>query len=533
MSNSAEVASLALPRQELVSSKFARWQVFSLLLLIGWLYASTLGRLVLAWVGWAPWRDPNFQHGIFVPLFALFILWQDRKNLRSILPSPSWTGVLAVILSQIMLVLGLLGAEPFSARVSLLVLLAGLIVIFRGWTFFRAVLFPWAFLFLMIPIPTLIMNKVTFPLQLLASKLATGLLRLVQVPVLQEGNLLTLAAKQLDVAEACSGIRSLITMVTLSIIYGYLLETRNWVRVTLVCFAIPIAVAANVFRIFGTGLLVQFWDPNKAEGFYHSLGGELIFVVALIMLFAVHRVICLVWKSAPVAPLDSAPAGVLTANTVGAEAGFLRFGIVVALLLGTAVGLEVHVHSEVFPQRTPLNLFPMQIDGWTGTDETLDKDTLDILGPGDFLMRDYEKPSDPQRWINLWIAYFPTQRAGGTIHSPSHCLPGAGWIPTSRKIVKITLPDGSTLMANQYVVTKLGERELALYWYQAHGRTVASEYQAKYFLIRDSIQMNRSDGALVRLITPMFEGESADAAQARMMTLGSQFLPMLDSYIPR
>jgi exosortase len=268
------------------------WQWVALLLLITALYASILTRLVLQWVG-----DPNFEHGFFVPLFALFVLWQDRKRLQAIVPSPSWAGLPLAVLGLVMLVLGVLGAELFFSRISLLIVLAGLIILFQGWTFFRAVLFPWAFLVLMIPIPALLLQQVTFPLQLLAAKLATALLQLVGVPVLREGNVIKIPGQLLEVAEACSGIRSLLTLVTLSVIYGYLMETRIWVRVVLVLSAVPIAVAANSFRIFGTGLIVQYWDPAKAEGFYHAFGGWVIFVVALIMLFAVHRIITLLWKN--------------------------------------------------------------------------------------------------------------------------------------------------------------------------------------------------------------------------------------------
>ncbi len=293
MGNSAEIAPLLSTREGRLSSTLPPWQGAALVLLIVWLYASILARLFLQWVG--PNSDPNFQHGIFVPLFALFILWQDRARLKAIPPTPSWAGLPMVVLGLLMLVLGVLGAELFFSRVSLLVLLAGLTILFRGWSFFRAVLFPWAFLMLMIPIPNLVLQQVTFPLQLQAATLASALLELVQVPVLRQGNVIVLASMPLDVAEACSGIRSLLTLVTLAIIYGYLMETRMWVRVVLVCSAVPIAVVANSFRIFGTGLLVQYWDPDKAEGFFHAFSGWLIFMVALIMLFALHHVISLIW----------------------------------------------------------------------------------------------------------------------------------------------------------------------------------------------------------------------------------------------
>ena len=215
------------------------------------------------------------------------------------------------------------------------------------------------------------------------------------------------------------------------------------------------------------------------------------------------------------------------------KAGSLRFGIAAVLMLATALVLQVHSRGEFFPARTSLRSLPLQIDGWTGTDSGLDQQTLDILGPGEFLVRDYENASQPQPWINLYMAYFPTQKAGDTIHSPNHCLPGAGWVPASREVVQIARPDGSSFPVNRYVVSKSGDRQLVLYWFQAHGREVASEYWAKYYLVSDSVRMNRSDGGLVRLMTPMLDGESPDVAQARIMKLGSQFIPLLDSYIPR
>lgn len=288
MGDSVQVAPLPSAREGRV---WSGWQGVLLLALMVWLYASILARLFAQW-----FNDPNFSHGIFVPLFALFVLWQDRRSWRAIPLAPSWTGLPIVVMALLMLILGVLGAELFFSRISLLVLLAGLIILFQGWRLFRAVLFPWAFLVLMIPIPTLILQKVTFPLQLLASKLASGLLPVFGVPVLREGNVIVLPSMPLEVAEACSGIRSLLSLVTLAIIYGFLMDSRKWVRVVLACSAVPIAVTANSFRIFGTGLLVQYWDPEKAEGFFHAFSGWLIFVVSLILLFALHRVINWIWK---------------------------------------------------------------------------------------------------------------------------------------------------------------------------------------------------------------------------------------------
>ncbi len=506
------------------NSRRALSELIGALLLIGWLYGSILAHLLLQWI-----NDKDFSHGIFVPIFALYVIWQDRKELTAIAPAPSWAGLPLVVLSMVVLVLGVLGADIFLPRVSLLILLAGLIILFRGWKFFHAVLFPWAFLILMIPIPALIMNRVTFPLQLLASKLSAALLELVGVVVLVGGNILTLASgRQLDVAEACSGIRSLLTLVTLAIIYGYLMETRTWVRVVLVCLTVPIVVVANSFRVFATGLLLQFGYIDEAEGVPHAVAGVLIFAVALMMLFALNRVISLIWKSGPAATRNVAYLKEQPTREMRGKVGPFRSWVVTALMLATAIGLQAHSSEDV----KHVGSLPSQIGGWTGRDIPISQEDLDILGPGEYLRRDYENESQPQP-ITLYVPFLPSQKAGDTIHSPDHCLLGEGWFPISREEIQLTRPDGSPMPVDRYVVSKSGQRWLVLYWFQANGRVVASEWRAKYYLIFDSIRMNRSDGGMVRLMTPMLDGESPDSAQMRMMKLVWQLLPLLDRYMPR
>ena len=262
-----------------------------MVVLIGWLYSFILYHLVVQW-----WQDPNFSHGFFVPLFSTFVLWQDRFRLARLSAIPSSWGLLIVVGALFVLIVGVTGAELFLSRVSFLLLIAGLVIFFLGWNYFRAVFFAWAFLILMIPIPAIIFNQITFPLQLVASKVAAMLLALLGVPVLREGNVINLPAMVLEVAEACSGIRSLLSLTTLAIIYGYLMEPRNSVRVGLALASLPIAVVANSFRIVGTGLLVQYWDPEKAEGFFHLFSGWLIFVISLLLLFLTHRVMRLFWR---------------------------------------------------------------------------------------------------------------------------------------------------------------------------------------------------------------------------------------------
>ena len=260
------------------------WRAAALLGLTSWLYAPVLVRLVAQW-----WSDPNFSHGFFVPAFAAYVLWEDRHRIKAIEGAPSNWGLPLIFLSLLTLILGVFGAELFLSRISLLLLAAGIVVFLRGWQTLRVVLFPVVFLVLMIPIPAIVFNEITLPLQVLASKVSAWLLPYLGVPVFREGNVINLPAMPLEVADACSGIRSLLSLTTLAIMYGYLMEKRVRLRVILALASIPIAVAANSLRIVGTGLLVQYWDPDKAQGFFHEFSGWLMFVFSLLTLFLFHR----------------------------------------------------------------------------------------------------------------------------------------------------------------------------------------------------------------------------------------------------
>jgi EpsI family protein len=210
-----------------------------------------------------------------------------------------------------------------------------------------------------------------------------------------------------------------------------------------------------------------------------------------------------------------------------------RFTLVVILLLATALVLQARSSREVIAPRLPLSRFPVQLGSWVGTDMTMDNETRDILGPGDFLLRDYQNRAAAAGAVNLFVAYFPSQRSGDTIHSPAHCLPGAGWHPVEATRVTISAPGRPAFLVNRYLIEQGQDRQLVFYWYQAHDRIVASEYWAKYYLITDSIRLNRSDGSLVRLTTPLGYGERPSDAEARLLTLVAQVVPLLDTYVPR
>lgn len=241
------------------------------------------------------WRTlSDYSHGPLVPFFAAFLVWDKRKVLSSTPVKQTWAGLGLVVFALIVLILGVYGVELFTSRMSFILLLTGLIWTFFGWAMLKALRFPLLVLVLAIPFPAIVFNQITFPLQLLASRIASDILPVLGVPTLHEGNVIELPVMKLEVAEACSGIRSLMSLFTLAVFYGYFLERTTKRRVLLALASIPIAVAANVVRIVGTGLCVQYWDPEKALGFFHEFSGWVIFVISLACLYLVHRAMRLI-----------------------------------------------------------------------------------------------------------------------------------------------------------------------------------------------------------------------------------------------
>ncbi len=258
-----------------------------------------LGAVAVLYAGVVPamvqdWRiDENYSHGFLVPAVTLYLLWDRRRDLAEAARRArgSWAGLALCLGSLALYVLGRAGAELFLQRSSLVFLLMGAVLWLWGWGVFRKALFPLAFLLFMVPLPYLVYDSVAFPLKLLAARVATETLFWLGVPVFREGNVIHLASQTLEVADACSGIRSLVSLLALSVVYAYFMGRGGWRRVLLVFSAVPIAVAANAFRVTGTGLLTHYVSPKAAEGFFHTFSGWLVFVVAFVLLFATGAVL--------------------------------------------------------------------------------------------------------------------------------------------------------------------------------------------------------------------------------------------------
>ncbi len=257
-----------------------------LVLVIGVLYASVLFRLSLDW-----WNDPDYGHGMLVPIFSAYVIWTSLRSYGPLPWQPARSGLAVVFVAMALLTAGFFGAELFLSRVSFLVLLAGLVLALAGRPLLTAVRFPLFYLLFMIPLPQIIYNQITFPLQLFTSRLASDCLRIVGIPVLREGNLVFVPHYSLEVAQACSGIRSLMSLVALSVAYGYFAEKRLWARIALAGFMVPVAIFCNGIRVFGSGLLGNYFGPELAEGFFHAFSGWLIFITAAFLMFFLHAML--------------------------------------------------------------------------------------------------------------------------------------------------------------------------------------------------------------------------------------------------
>lgn len=270
------------------------------------LYAPVLYRLVLQW-----YNDPDYSHGFLVPFLSAYLIWMRRDRLHQVPRRPSSWGMVIVAVSLALLFLGSLGAELFLTRVSMIGTICGLVVYFAGWALLRGLAFPIAFLLFAIPIPVIIYNQIVFPLQFIASRFATSVLETLNLfPIMREGNVLIMPGMRLEVVEACSGIRSLMSLLALAAGYGYLAEKSVPVRWFLFLAMVPLAILSNGTRVMITALMTNYIGPKAAEGFMHEFSGWVIFVVATAMFLALHSLTIAVRKRFGWMPKDSAPAKV-------------------------------------------------------------------------------------------------------------------------------------------------------------------------------------------------------------------------------
>lgn len=501
------------------------------------LYATVLTKLGRDW-----WSDENYSHGLLVPFVIGMIVWREWDVLKGLSKKPALKlGGLTIAFSLFLLFAGTLGAELFTTRVSFVVMLVGIVLYLFGTRVLNPLLVPVALFLLAIPIPQIIFNRIAFPLQIWASQMAVWGIRLFDVPTLRKGNVIDILPQgstqtiSLEVVEACSGIRSLMTLVTLALILGYF--TRRYERggianlafpdllrvVSLMILAVPIAVLTNAARVAVTGILTYHYGKQATDGTWHDASGWMVYVVALVLLIGANLLLKKVFRGNEISdPVDS--------ETVfnGRSAPVLPL-IVAIVLGGIAVNWFVN-RGETQIDRKPLTELSHTLGDWQqrGNEIKFSEQTESVLRTSDYTMREYTFSDG--RVANIYVGYYSSQRSGATYHSPQNCLPGAGWVMKDPQIIDITMADGKTFKANRYIIENGIYNEVMIYWYQGRGRVEASEYSDKINTIWDSVSRRRSDGAIVRVMTSVGSDEAAGLKAAS--DLSARLAEALPPYVP-
>ncbi|WP_186764659.1 VPLPA-CTERM-specific exosortase XrtD [Comamonas flocculans] len=504
------------------------------LLLLGVLLAIAafwggLSELVGRW-----YRQEEYSHGFFLPLISLFLLWYRRDVLRKSRGAPSGWGLVLLVVSALLLVLGEVTALFLAVQIGFLIALVGLVLCYGGVSLLRVAWMPIAFLLFAIPLPYFIDSQISWRLQLMSSSLGVGLLRLMGYAVYLEGNVIDLGSYKLQVVEACSGLRYLYPLLSLSFLMAYIYPAKMRWRVLVFLSAVPITVLTNSARIAMVGVLVARWGSGMADGFLHYFEGWVIFLVCQLILmaeiwvierFTLRRGLLEVQQQIPLPPV-ARPTGIYSARWSRPLVAAM-----VLLAAGMAAALTVGGRTEVKPLRHSLVTFPLELGNWRATESSLSIEVEQALGFSDYVLADYRDEAGDV--VNFYTAYYASQRKGVSPHSPQVCIPGGGWVISDIHGDVIELNDGSPLEVVRVVISKDNRHQLVYYWFEQRGRRIANEYLMKWYLLEDALLRNRTDGALVRMVTPMRPGEAAGAADARLTAFARVAVPLLGPFVPK
>lgn len=478
------------------------------------------------------YKQEEYSHGFFLPLISLWLLWSRRQALRESVGAPSAWGALALVVSAAMLVLGEVTAIFLLIQVGFLLALAGLVLCYGGVSLLRVALLPIAFMLFAIPLPYFVDSQISWRLQLMSSHLGVDVLRALGYAVFLEGNVIDLGAYKLQVVEACSGLRYLYPLLSIGFLMAYMYPAALRWRALVFVSTIPVTVLTNSLRIAMVGVLVERWGNGMADGFLHYFEGWVIFLVCqLVLMFEIwlierytqRRHLLDVQQFPPVAPVQPAkPAG----PGVGK---WLPVGV--ALLVAALVLVyQVGGRAEEQPFRQSLKTFPLELGDWRAQESSLSIDVEQALGFSDYVLADYRDMNGAS--VNFYVAYYASQRKGVSPHSPQVCIPGGGWVISSLDSVEFALTDGSPMQAVRVQIDKGGQRQLVYYWFEQRGRRIANEYWMKWYLLQDALTRNRTDGALVRVVTQVGQMEDVKQADERLQRLVRVAVPVLGPYVP-
>ncbi|MEM9743738.1 MAG: VPLPA-CTERM-specific exosortase XrtD [Pseudomonadota bacterium] len=473
----------------------------------------------------------EYSHGFFIPLICLWLLWHRRDAITESIGCPSWLGVPLFLAALVLLFLGELSSIFVLIHLSLVLLLFAGALLFGGNSLMKVVALPLSYLLFAIPVPYFIDAQLSWWLQLVSSKFGAGILQAMSVPVFQEGNVIDLGTYQLQVAEACSGLRYLYPLLGLGFLVAYLFAAPLWQRVLIFLSVVPITVFMNSFRIAVIGVLVNRWGTSMAEGFLHFFEGWVIFLgCGALLLFEVWLLDRL-QSGRPLAELLAVPQ-VFPVYPAEVPVGrsWLSLTAVAALVLASFTAFQIENREDVQPQRISFGAFPRVLGSWEGRDSFLNPVVETALGVDDYFLANYQ--SGDGSTVNLYMAWYASQRKGNSPHSPRVCIPSGGWRIVDLKRPELSVQGAAPFPINRAELELNGKRMLVYYWFDQRSRRMANEYWMKWYLLIDAIVRNRTDGALVRLTTPLLEGESDGDADARLQDMVRLLLPGLPDFVP-
>ncbi len=487
------------------------------------------------------WEKEEYSHGYLIPLVALYLIWQRREELLQKMKPGSWLGVFFIILSLCLWFLGELSAIYTVIQYAFWVGLWGLALVWLGVSGVRVVWAGIFYLFFMIPLPNFLYFNLSQKLQLISSELGVAFIRLFDISVYLAGNVIDLGVYRLQVVEACSGLRYLFPLMSFGFLMAYIYKGALWQRVIIFLSTIPITVLMNSFRIGVIGVTVEHFGIAAAEGFLHDFEGWIVFVACLGVLLLEIWILHMIFgnkdtRFGDLFDLDFGANKQLESSKTATELPGKAFytSMIISLLILILVlpaSKGILNRQNVAPERELFSQFPLLQGEWKGRESSLDQQVLNTLKLTDYITAKYQR-TNKEPHIGFYAAWYESQSKGASIHSPKSCLPGGGWVVQSHTQKIVSLESGESINVNQIVMQMGDVQQLVYYWFDGRGRDVTNEYLNKWFVFWDALTKNRTDGALVRLITYIPEGTGVEDAEKRLNQFLSDFQPLIIKYIP-
>ena len=483
------------------------------------------------------WDSPEYSHAYLIPFISLFIIWQNHSEFIKYKFSGSWLGVLILLVGLFLLLLGEMSTLYIIIKYSLLVVIFGLVLSLTGVKRFHYFLFPIFLLFFTIPLPNFIYNNLSAYLQLISSSIGVEVIRLFGISVFLEGNVIDLGNYKLQVVEACNGLRYLFPLVTLGVIAAYFYNDSFWKKCIVVISTLPITILMNSIRIGVIGILVEHWGIAMAEGFLHDFEGWIIFMVCFSILLIEMWLLTKLTTGRSLRDVLSieVPTKLNMNNFNVSERHIPKpfYVSVFILLLILFAQYALPERQENVPERSQFIEFPVDISGWQSTRKSMEAKFINALKFEDYLLANYSSNAGA---LELYIAYYESQRKGESAHSPRSCLPGAGWKITDRGLVNISYKNhvniDTQIPVSRMLVQQGDSRYLMYYWFKQRNRHITNEYLVKWYLFLDGIIKNRTDGALIRIMFPIAQHQDISTADETVQLFLQETLPILPEFVP-